>query len=99
MSSIKFSHRYGKLRVGDGYAQEVTLLDVLPIRLQDLSKEFLRYDTDNGLFKLPEKGMYLMLILMKPDFNICTTLRREVGGKYGYYKSLVGQDLKVEYTV
>lgn len=55
---INFSHHYAKMPYG---FQESKLLDVLPTRLEDLSPEFLRYDTsylDGGeekQYQLPKK--------------------------------------------
>ena len=71
--TIKFSHHYAKLRAAEP-EMKATLIQVLPIDLGDLSAEFLAYDTDNGLFKLPKRGKYLMLI-SEGSHGLFTTLR------------------------
>ena len=62
------------------------------------------YDTNDGLFKLPNKGFYLMLIFQKPKqiegicaTDIFTTLRRCAPGKESYYRKHIGEVFEVEY--
>ena len=63
---IKFSHFYSKFPRD---WQQSKLLDVIPVKLQDLSLDFLLYDTtyiEGGLEKqypLPAKGDYMILLL------------------------------------
>jgi len=87
MNKIKFSHLYHKIKD----TKQAILLMCLPIKLEDLSKEFLAYDTDKGTYPLPKKGDYLMLIFQKNISDIFTTLRRYTLEKLEYYKSRQGQ--------
>lgn len=78
---IKFSHRYKKLMYGDKVCKRLRLLEVVPVNLEDLSPEFIRYDTDDGAYTLPDSGRYMMLIFLKDvssgsDSNILTTFRK-----------------------
>jgi hypothetical protein len=65
MNKIKFSHNYWKLPPAEGYA---LLLEVLEVKLENLSRAFINYDTmymengKDGYYKLPKKGDYLLLI-------------------------------------
>jgi hypothetical protein len=102
MNSIKFSHTYQKLLDSHNDVIETAiLLHVQWINLADLSVDFINYDTDNGKYKLPEKGSYLMLIFLKPhedyitDLNLFTTLRRQTPEKEKYYLSKIGQQFKI----
>lgn len=78
----------------------VKLLEVLVLDLQSLSKSFLDYDTDEGEYKLPKKGLYMMLIfeknIDKGELNLFTTLRRYTPAKAEYYKSKIGKLFNVE---
>jgi len=106
--SIKFSHRYRKLLLSDGsIPKKLKLLEVLPINLADLSDEFIAYDTDDGLYKLPKQADYLMLIFLKipldttvtgMSFDVLTTLRRDTPGhgKLVYYRERIGEIFDVE---
>ena len=97
---INFSHRYCKFPFG---FQESELLDVLPVRLEDLSPEFLRYDTsylDGGeerQYKLPKTGAYMILLLQASSGAgpMWTTVRSQKGrgglDKMSYYRSHVGE--------
>ncbi len=83
---IKFSHNYQKLL--DSYGDVITeakLLHVIEVDMQSLNLSFIDYDTDNGKFKLPKSGKYIMLIFLKPSEHwvtengsrdLFTTLRR-----------------------
>jgi hypothetical protein len=98
---IRFSHKYIKLMDGRGEAiRKATLLQVLPVELGTLSPQFIDYDTDNGKYKLPFKGMYLLLIFQKPNCDLFTTIRSmhsyqkwrgEQVNKLPYYQNLVGK--------
>ena len=96
MNTIKFSHCYKKLL---GTRTELTLLEVIGVNLENLSPEFIAYDTDDGLYKLPKRGMYMILIFDKGDEeekNIFTTLRRWTIKKGLYYRANIGKKFKVE---
>lgn len=106
---IKFSHLYSKLRDGgNSYPiQRATLLQVVPIEISTLSRQFIDYDTDNGKYKLPFKGWYLMLIFQKPGGDLFTTLRSQYSyekwrgkeiNKHPYYEGLVGKEFDVVIT-
>ena len=104
MPIIKFSHQYTKLQnIGlHGeicYPLEMQLLEVFEVQLEELSKEFLTYDTDNGKYVLPKKGLYLMLVFRKSTENIVTTLRRHTREKAIYYKKQIGKIFNVEYNI
>lgn len=101
MPTIKFSHIYRKLLDShNDVIPEATLLEVINVQLENFSQCFLEYDTDN-VYKLPKKGLYLMLIFEKPkesyvtDRNIFTTLRRYTHKKENYYKNNIGKTFQV----
>lgn len=105
MPRIKFSHNYGKLLDWDDEpVTKARLLFVNMIDLEELHRCFLDYDTDNGKYKLPKKGAYLMLLFEKvmrhtpKQRHLFTTLRRYTLEKLRYYQGLVGQEVDVEYT-
>lgn len=94
---INFSHKYGKMPFG---FQESKLLDVLPVRLENLSPEFLGYDTsyldggDEKQYKLPKTGNYMILLLRASSGAgpIWTTIRSQwPATKLEYYKSHIGE--------
>lgn len=104
MNVIKFAHRYCKFPFG---FESSKLLDVLPIRLEDLSQEFLRYDTsylDGGEEKqyvLPKSGAYMILLLQANSGAgpIWTTIRsRWPANKLEYYKSHIGEVFECRIT-
>jgi len=83
--------------------ESAKLLGVIPVKLEYLSPSLLAYDTDNGVYQLPKKGDYLMLIFQKihgVDFtvgeNLFTTLRRSTPEKIRYYSGAIGEEFKVE---
>ena len=100
MNTIKFSHRYNKLPDTINSGDEVTLLEVLNSRFQDLHPAFIKYDAtiDAGdLYPLPKTGSCLVLIFL---FNggIFTTVRRQIPEKEKYYRGLRGEVLRLEIT-
>ena len=95
---IKFSHKYSKLiRDSGNQICSAVLLDVFKIELADRSKQFLNYDTENGIYKLPQKGKYLML-LFKDEFTklLFTTLRRDTVEKSLYYTNQIGETFELD---
>ena len=95
---IKFTHKYNKLKNDDGTIDSsFKLIDLIPVNLENLSEEFLKYDTDNGLFQLPKKGNYMMLIFQKNKGGIFTTLRRLTPEKLRYYTESIGKIFEVEF--
>ena len=104
MSKIKFAHHYSKLPRDYRHSK---LLQVLPVRLEDLSVDFLRYDTaylDGGEernYKLPKSGAYMILLLQAGSGcgQLWTTIRSQwPTSKLDYYRGLVGEvvDCEVE---
>lgn len=98
MPTIKFSHKYNKLRKKYLFATTAILLDVISVELSQLSQEFLAYDTDYGTFKLPESGKYMMLIFLKDRENIFTTLRKYSDEKEKHYRENIGKEFDIEYV-
>ena len=98
MNTIKFSHRYTKLPDTISSGDDVTLLEVLNSRFQDLHQSFIRYDTttDTGeLYPLPKTGSCLVLIFLFQGV-IFTTVRRQTPEKERYYRGLRGKVLRLE---
>ncbi|HRS98123.1 MAG TPA: hypothetical protein P5040_08040 [Smithella sp.] len=100
MHTIKFSHVYKKLLDEHNDVIEfATLIDVRRVEISELHQKFKEYDTDNGLYALPPKGIYLMLIFLKPPelnngtcaANLFTTLRRSTPTKDKYYRAAIGE--------
>jgi len=96
---IKFSHKYRKLSDNEGgHITSAILLMCKQVYLEDLSSSFLDYDTDYGLFSLPKKGLFLMLLFSKNDgVDLFTTLRRYTDEKFQYYSDAVGEIFDIEY--
>lgn len=101
MIKIKFSHNYDKFPRD---FQLSKLLDVIPVKLEDLSLDFILYDTSftdksiaPGFYPLPEKGNYMILVLRAGSGNgrIWTTIRSQKGkggiDKMTYYRSHLGE--------
>jgi hypothetical protein len=68
--------------------------------LQNLSKEFLAYDTE-GVYDLPKRGDYLILIFHKEGdenigSNIFTTIRRRTPEKEKYYRENIGRIFNID---
>ena len=101
---IRFAHNYSKLKDGFSATKRAKLLEVLEVRLENLSPELIKYDTRYGYgnyYKLPAKGDYLLLIFDKAPFwgEIFTALRRRSGRNLEYYRGLIGQVFEVEVEV
>lgn len=101
---INFSHKYGKMPFG---FQESKLLDVLPVRLEDLSLDFILYDTsylDGGeekLYALPAKGNYMILLLQASSGAgpLWTTIRSQwPATKLEYYRQHIGEVFECRIT-
>jgi len=97
MNEIKFSHKYKKLKNPDGsIVEKVKLLDVWFVNLESISKQFINFDTDDGLFQLPEKGNYMALIFLKPSgSDLCITLRSFRPEKFKHYRSKIGEEFQI----
>jgi hypothetical protein len=113
MKIIKFSHQYRKILDSNSnvigtskilkVVETATLLQVIPVNIEDLSQSFVDYDTEKGLYKLPtRRGKYMMLIFLKPynclvtSLNLFTTLRRWSPEREQDYKNSVGEDFVIE---
>jgi len=103
---INFSHHYRKMISAVGWESSL-LLGVLPVRLEDLSQEFLRYDTsylDGGeekRYELPKSGAYMILLLQANSGAgpIWTTIRSQwPPEKLKYYKSHIGEVFECRIT-
>lgn len=96
MIEIKFSHHYDKMPRD---YESSKLLDVLPVKLEDLSASFLKYDTafeENGTrsyYPLPKKGDFMILLLQAGEGHgrLWTTIRRQTPQKEAYYRSNIGE--------
>jgi hypothetical protein len=101
MYKIKFSHVYKKLTYPfceESHVEKATLLEVLPVELEKLSKTFIDYDTDKGVYPLPKKGQYILLLFQKGEYGIFPTMRRYTPNKWKYYKDRIGKEFVVEIT-
>jgi hypothetical protein len=100
MKTIKFSHQYRKiLDSNNDVIDTATLLQVIPVNLEDLSQPFLDYDTDKRTYALPKKGKIMMLLFLKPDWdtlNLFTTLRQWTPESEQYYRKSVGEAFIIE---
>ena len=73
------------------------LIDVLPVKLEDLSLDFILYDTsylDGGeekQYALPGKGDYMILLLLSGAGCLWTTIRRVTPEKIAYYRRNIGE--------
>ena len=101
---INFSHHYHKMPYG---FESSKLLDVLPVRLEDLSLDFILYDTsylDGGeekLYALPAKGNYMILLLQANSGAgpLWTTIRSQWPfDKLEYYRSHIGEVFECRIT-
>ena len=101
---INFSHKYNKMPFG---YESSKLLDVLPVCLEDLSPEFLRYDTsylDGGeekQYQLPISGKYMILLLQANSGAgpIWTTIRSQwPPEKLEYYRGKRGEVFECRIT-
>jgi len=107
MITINFSHYYYKFP-RDFHLSK--LLDVWPARLEDLSEDFLKYDTaysgktDVEYYPLPKKGNYMILVLQAGEGKgrLWTTIRSQRGmfgkDKLAYYRSHIGESVRCEVT-
>ena len=102
MLQIQFLPKYQKLlNSHNDVVKTATLLRVEIIRLEELPKVFLAYDTDNRTCELPKHGKYLMLLFLKEReayktaLNLFTTLRAFTPWQYFYYAKKVGKVFQV----
>ena len=96
MKKIRFSHHYSKLAsINCIEAKPVKLIEALMIDIKDLSKEFLDYDTDDGLYKLPKSGRFLLLIFLVEGVLFTTIRSAYPPSKVEYYKKAIGSEFQV----
>lgn len=97
---ITFSHQYSKLYHNKELISHAMLILVQIINLEDMHHQFIDYDTDEGKYKLPNKGQYLLLLFKKNRYqpNLFTTLRCHTTEKEAYYKSKVGEVFTIKFT-
>jgi len=107
--SILFSHAYKKLLVDGRPIRTATLLLVLYVQMEELTqaKQFIEYDTDNGVYKIPFDTYYLLLVFQKSNGDLFTTVRpasrnkmafgfnAKYKSKFDYYRGLVGQEFNI----
>lgn len=93
MKNIRFNHNYKKLEAL-GENKTAQLIQVIPIRIEDLSKKFIDFDCDNGFYPLPEKGLVVLLIF-KTGNLIFPTIRSHNERQFNYYQSCVGENFRV----
>ncbi|MCZ7362366.1 MAG: hypothetical protein O8C58_03360 [Candidatus Methanoperedens sp.] len=97
MNTIKFSHYYEKMP-DDAQLSSPVLLEVLTSHLDELSQGFIEYDTkiknENKYYALPNSK--LLVLLLKTSNSIFTTVRRWTPEKESYYRSIRGQQVKIE---
>lgn len=105
MKKIKFSHAYKKLLDDHGKViPHAKLLFALVTELACFPKCFRDYDTQDGLYKLPKTGSYIILTFQKPSSvnlhgpaeNLFTTIRRYTPSKAEYYKDAIGENFIIE---
>jgi hypothetical protein len=99
MQTIKFSHKYKKMPEHVAYLQTY-ITDVEITRYSDLTEEFIKSDTEyaGGYYELP-KAKLLIIKLWTETINgghKWQTIRRWTPEKETYYKSLKGQEVKIE---
>jgi hypothetical protein len=97
MITVKFSHVYSKMPPG-AFAVPTKLLQVLTCDASELSLPFIDYDTTyaEGRYALPTGK--LIILFLKTNGQLWTTIRRWTPEKINYYKLHVGEDVQIEKT-
>lgn len=99
--AIKFDHIYWKMPPAEMMLQNRTkLLQVFPISFEDMSPDFIQYDTaikGGGNYEL-KPGNYLMLFLTTGRYT-WTTLRKFNQENYDYYTKNLGRFFKIEISI
>jgi hypothetical protein len=95
MHTITFSHRYTKMPDRG----KAILLQVFKTHYKDLSNVFVAYDTEilnsHDYYPLPKTDL-IVLLLIADDGRTWTTIRRWTPQKEKYYRSITGQEVKIE---
>jgi lipopolysaccharide biosynthesis glycosyltransferase len=93
--TIKFSHRYTKMPDRD----RSILLQVFKTHYRDLSNVFIAYDTEirnsHDYHPLPKTDL-IVLFLIADDGKTWTTICRWIPQKEKCYRSITGQEVKIE---
>lgn len=104
MNTIKFSHKYCKMPypiLAKKSVVSTTLLEIFLKGNDDLSPEFIVYDTEilgGGFYEVPEGKLIVLLLLTESpvDNYLWTTIRRFTIEKYLRYKNLRGKTVQIE---
>lgn len=102
LKSIAFSHRYLKLQNID-IAEPVTLIQVFPMHILELSDEFINYDTlhfsDFGLTSSPllEVDEKILVLIFEQDGKVFTTIRNATKRNIDNFMTSIGCTFKIEY--
>lgn len=93
---IKFNHEYYKLKnfVNREISPVAQLIQVLSINTNNLTKNFIVYDTELK-YKLKEK-QYLLLFFFRIDMGLFTTLRKDNKSNRSLYFSKIGETFDIE---
>lgn len=89
---LRFDWHYQKLNVCDG---EATLLHVQEVRLRELSKAFLDYDTE-GLYSFPKDKERYVLLILQGERGIFTTVRYTHPEKTRHFQRMIGQKVRIQ---
>ena len=96
MNEIKFSHRYNKM---PPYLGSTRIIEVFSAVYINLSPEFIEYDTSYPGGNYNVKNGLILVILLLSKWNdreyLWTTLRSYNPEKANYYKSLIGQSVRI----
>lgn len=94
---IEMAHDYMKLLDHNNCPiDKAKLLEVLEVKIENLSKYFINYDTDNERYQLQKSGKFLLLIFQKSAKDIFTTLREYTPEKIDKYKNHIGEIFDIE---
>lgn len=97
MKTIRFSHEYKKFPMLVGKA-DTTLLDVWVRSKNNISQPMIEYDTKYGdsgeFYTLPNTN--LIILFLWTEGQLWTTMRRWTPDKERHYRTLIGQQVKIE---
>lgn len=98
--TIRFSHLYSKMPRD---VSDTRLLAVFRVDRSQLSDVFLKWDTHfddigaSGYYQLPDAKEYLVLLLLSGG-HLWTTVRVLRPGKEEYYRSHIGESVKISFA-
>lgn len=92
---IKFSETYTKIPKVVLKEKQSMLLACFEVHYDELHKFFIDYDTEfeGGQYRLPNAP--LIVLLLKWDGILWTTIRRYTREKWEYYKNLEGETFEI----